>query len=245
MSVAWVAVGTAVASAAIQSNQASKARKAQEQAAREANETTKDAATAALEENRRQYNQTRSDILPTIERGNLAGNRLQELMGLGANTGAAGYGYLAQRFTGEDVANDPGYQFGLREGQRGLDNSAAARGGYYSGAQLKAASRYNSDYAGTKFNDAYNRWNNDQTNLFNRYSGVAGSGQQAATQVGQQGQQMAANNGQIGMNSANIIGNNLIGAGNARASSYLAQGQIWSNALNKAASGYFGGMGGQ
>lgn len=234
----WGVAAAAVAGAVIQSNQASKARKAQEQAARDANETSKEASDAAIAENRRQYDQTRSDILPTIERGNLAGNRLQELMGLGPNTGVQGYGSLTQRFTGADLVNDPGYQFGLQQGQRALDNSSAARGGYYSGAQLKAASRYNNDYAGTKFNDAYNRWNNDNTNLFNRYSGIAGSGQQAATQVGQQGQQMAFNNGQIGMNNANTIGNNLMGAGNARASSYLAQGNIWSNALNKAASGF-------
>jgi hypothetical protein len=238
MSVAWVGAGIAAVSAISSYSANKKAAKSQEEAARQANDTSSAASQAALEENRRQYDLNRSDIMPTIERGNLAGNRLQELMGLGTNTGANGYGSLTNRFTGADLATDPGYQFGLQQGQRGLDNSASAHGGYYSGAQLKAASRYNNDYAGTKFNDAYNRYNTDQSNLFNRYSGIAGSGQQAVTQIGQQGANMANINGQIGINNANTVGNNLMDAANARSSSYLAQNNSLQNALNQGLSAW-------
>lgn len=56
-----------------------------------------------------------------------------------------------------DVQNDPGYQFNLEQGQRGLDRSAAAAGGLFSGAQLKAASQYNQDFANNYYNQAYSR----------------------------------------------------------------------------------------
>ena len=46
-----------------------------------------------------------------------------------------------------DFTRDPGYQFRQQEGQRGVENSAAARGGILSGGALKAISRYNQDFA--------------------------------------------------------------------------------------------------
>jgi len=238
MSVAWVAVGASVLGTAVSVSASSKASKAQAQAANSANASNDASSAAALDENRRQYDQNRTDMLPTMERGNLAGSRLQGLMGLGTDTGAGGFGSLMQPFTGAKLEQEPGYQFGLQQGQRGLDAGAAARGGYYSGAQLKAASRYNSDYASTKYGDAYNRYNNDQTNTFNRLSGIAGSGQQATTQIGQQGASMAGANGQIMMNNAMNNGQNTMGAANARASSYLSQGNALQNALNQGVSAW-------
>jgi hypothetical protein len=232
----WVA-GAVVVGSVVASQSAKSAAKKQAQAARDASELSKESADAATEENRRQYDLSRADMAPTVERGNLAGNRLRELLGLGVNTNnASDFGSLNQRFTGANLENEPGYQFGLNQGQRGLDNAAAARGGYYSGGQLKAASRYNSDYASTKFNDAYNRYNNDQSNIFNRLSGIAGTGQQSVSQLGQLGAQMAQNNAGIMGNYANTVGNNMMGAANARASSYLSQGNTLQNALNQGAS---------
>ncbi len=236
----WVAAAAVVGSAVVKSYTANKAAKAQAAAAHEANDASTAATDLAREENKRQYDLNRADIMPTIERGNAAGNRLQEMMGLGGDKESQGYGSLMSRFTGADVANEPGYQFGLQQGQRGLDNSMAARGGYYSGAQLKAASRYNSDYAGTKFNDAYNRYNNDQTNSFNRLSGIAGSGQQATSYIGSQGANTTGQNGMMSVNNGQYVGNNLMGAGNARASAYLSQGNTWGNTINKLGSMYGG-----
>lgn len=60
-------------------------------------------------------------------------------------------------FTGKDLSSDPGYQFALDEGQKALERSAAARGSAFGGAALKSATRYGTDYAGTKFNEAFGR----------------------------------------------------------------------------------------
>ena len=48
----------------------------------------------------------------------------------------------------------PGYTFRLAEGMKGVENSAAARGGLLSGAALKATQRYGQDFASNE----YDRW---------------------------------------------------------------------------------------
>ncbi len=108
-----------------------------------------------------------------------------------------------------NVVNDPGYQFGLKEGMRGIDNSASARGGI-GGAALKAGTRYAQDYAGTKLDAAYNR-----------YLAPAGLGQVA------NGQSAAA-----GSNAANQISSTQQNQANALAGNALNQGNIWGNAIN-------------
>ena len=136
-------------------------------------------------------------------------------------------------FTGKDLQNDAGYQFRLQQGQDALENSRAAMGGLFSGATGKALSEYGQGFASNEFqnaynrytndqNIAYNRYNNDQSNLFNRLSGLAGTGQTANQQV--QG---------AGMNYANQVGGNLIGMGNAQAANQLAQGNIRGNMFNQ------------
>ena len=232
--IATAIVGSAIVGGVVANSAANK----QADAANNASASSTAASQAALTENQRQYDQNRLDQQPYMQRGNAAGNRLQELMGLGGNAGSAGYGTLGQSFTGANLASEPGYQFGLQQGQQGLDNGASARGGYYSGAQLKAASRYNNDYASTKYTDAYNRYNNDQTTQFNRLSGISGTGQQATNNIGAQGANMAATNGNIMTQNAYNNGQNTMGAANARASGYMAGGNALQNALNQGISMY-------
>jgi hypothetical protein len=51
----------------------------------------------------------------------------------------------------KDFTTSPGYEFRLNEGQRNLDNSAAARGSLLSGQQAKAVTRYGQDYASNEY----------------------------------------------------------------------------------------------
>lgn len=120
-------------------------------------------------------------------------------------------------FTLADFEKDPGYEFRRTEGQRGVESSAAARGGLLSGGALKGIDRYNQDYASGEYSNAYNRFNNDRTTRFNRLAALAGTGQTAVT-----------NTGVLGTNAANNIANTTLEAGNARASGYVGQ----ANAVN-------------
>ncbi len=205
-------------------------------AANNASDAQAESAAAANATSQKQFDQTREDSAPYRQAGYSSLNKLSDLLGLSGNTTAGGYGDLNKRFTGADLPNEPGYQFGLNEGRKALEGSAAARGGLYSGATLKALTRYGNDYASTKYGDAYNRFKSDQDTTFNRLSGLAGTGQTANNQVAQAGQI-----------NAQTIGNNLIGAGNARGSAYIAQGNALQSGINGAAYGFknaFGSGGG-
>lgn len=64
----------------------------------------------------------------------------------------------------------PGYQFQLEQGQKQLNQSAAARGGLLSGAQLQAAQQFGQKQAATGFQDAWQRAQNAYMNAFNTYN---------------------------------------------------------------------------
>jgi len=193
-------------------------------ASHEASKAQSESAAAANALQRTEYDQTRADQQPWRDAGYSALGRMSDLLGLSGHTGADGYGSLNQRFTPGDLQNDPGYQFELAQGTKTLQNSAAARGGLYSGATLKALTQYGNDYAGTKYNEAYNRFNQDQNTTYNRLASQAGLGQVSTQQVDAAGQHMA-----------DQVGSNLIGAGNARGAADLSYGNIAGNALNQGA----------
>lgn len=107
--------------------------------------------------------------------------------------------------------NTPGYQFGLQTGFNQVQSSAAARGGLYSGATLKALQRYGNDYADQQ----------GYTPYMNRLASLAGMGQTANSQ-----------NAQAGQNYANQTGYNLMNAANARASGINQSADAWGQAAS-------------
>ena len=140
-----------------------------------------------------------------------------------ASSASGEVGLIDRATTQEDVMQDPGYQFGMQQGQQALDRKIAAMGGRVSGASLKAAARYGTDYASTGYNAAYQR---GQDRL-NRLASLAGLGQ-TATQA----------SAQSGANSANAISNLMTSQGDANAAHSISQGNIWGNAGNQLAGFY-------
>lgn len=116
--------------------------------------------------------------------------------------------YASAEFTpAQFMANqDPGYAFRMSEGMKGLERSAAARGGLLSGAQMKGIQRYGQDLASQEYQNAFNRYQTARTNTLNPYASLAGVAQSSANTLGS-----AA--GQFGQQ----MGSNIIGAGNAAA----------------------------
>jgi hypothetical protein len=125
------------------------------------------------------------------------------------------------------VQMDPGYQFGLTQGQQAIDRKTAAGGGRISGAALKSAAQYGTDYATTGYSAAYGRANQARTDRLNRLAALAGVGQTATQNIGALGAQTA------GANSALMVA-----AGNNAGAATLAQGNIWGNAGNQIAALY-------
>lgn len=131
---------------------------------------------------------------------------------------------LTRGFTADDFQKDPGYDFRMKEGQKALERSAAAKGGLQTGGFMKSLGRYGQDYASGEYQNAYNRFNNDQSNRFNRLASISGLGQTTSAQLGQAGQ-----------NYATGVGNTMTGMANAQGAAGMAQ----SNALG----GMVGGIG--
>lgn len=146
-----------------------------------------------------------------------------------AGTGSE-FGELTRTFTAADRDADPVYQsgleFGLKEGEGGINARALASGVYDSGATLKALMRFGNDYGSTKANEAFNRFNANNTNIYNRLSGVSGGGQTAANQT------VAA-----GTAASNNISELMTGAGNARAAGIVGGSNAWGSVPNAINSG--------
>lgn len=83
-------------------------------------------------------------------------------------------GELVRGFTPADYQADPGYAFRMSEGMKGLERSAAARGGLMSGATGKALTRYGQDVASQEYQNAYNRFRDTQQLRRNALAGVVG-----------------------------------------------------------------------
>lgn len=192
-----------LASGAYQAHQAGRAQDAQVGAARDA---------TALQE--RQFNQLREDQAPYRGAGYAA---LGDLMGMRGGPS----------MSPEDVMAEPGYEFGRLQGMRGVEGSAAARGMALSGSALKNAARFNSDYATTRYGDAWNRRQADFGNRWGRLSALAGIGQSATNMTNQAGMQ-------FGNNAAS----NMMGAGNAQAAGAITRGNIYGNMINQGLSMY-------
>lgn len=198
-------------------------------AAKDAANAQADAANQQLAYQKQVYAETTARNAPWVASGGAANNKLSNLLGTGDNINAPGYGSMTGNFSMADYLNnqDPSYQFGMTQGQNALNAQNAATGGAESGAAMKAAQRYGQDYAGTKFNDAYNRWSNNRSNVYNMLSGQSTAGQNSANNTA-----TAGNNFATGASTA--AGN--LGAANA--SGYMGSANAYTSAIGNAMNNY-------
>ena len=184
--------------------------------AKDAADKSAEATMASIAEQRRQYDTSRADYAPYLAAGTGAVNRL------GAGVMANGEFGSTMPFDFKYDANaDPGTAFRMSEGVKALDRSAASRGGLLSGATLRGVERYAQDLGSQEYNNAFNRYTTgfnanvgERNQLFNRLSGVAGTGQTAVRDVTAQGATTAGNIGNAYMTDAVNQGNaGMAGAG--------------------------------
>ena len=206
-----------------------------DKSAKDAADKSAQATMASVAEQRRQYDTSRADYAPYLAAGTGAVNRL------GAGVMANGEFGSTMPFDFRYDANaDPGTAFRMSEGVKALDRSAASRGGLLSGATLRGVERYGQDLGSQEFQNAFNRYttgfnaNTGERNaLFNRLSGVAGTGQTAVGGVTAQGAATAGNIGNAYMNNAANQGNAEMAGAAARTSAFSgganALGRLYGN----------------
>lgn len=184
---------------------------------------------AIAESNRIQqemYDESKERYKPYMEGGQQGFNSLMDLTNNYQNFNESD-GYFKGHsgvFGEDDFQADPGYQFRLNEGLKGVERGAAARGGRHGGATMKALAKYGQNMASQEYDksyqrfnndygNAYNRFNSDQANRFNRFGNLASYGQNA-------------NNALTGIstNFANNMSNNAMAQGNAIGAAEMAKG---------------------
>jgi hypothetical protein len=139
----------------------------------------------------------------------------------------AGYGALNQintmlpeftkQFTSEDLIRnlDPSYKFMLEQGL-GATGQAMNVGGGGSNVDL-ARQKFAQEYAKTGAQQAFNNYTNQQSNIYNRLSNLAGIGQAAQSQSNTLGSNTANALSQLGIGGASALGAGQVGAANAYA----------------------------
>ena len=120
------------------------------------------------------------------------------------------------------LQQDPGYAFRMSEGMKGLERSAAARGGLLSGATMKGIQRFGQNLASQEYTNAFDRYQTERNARLNPLQSLAGIGQTSTNQLGAAGQTMASNVGQAMGASAQ-----------ARASGYMGGANALSGALGQ------------
>jgi hypothetical protein len=197
-------------------------------ASRSAAHTQADAANRATDLQGQQFQQTQRNLMPYMNTGEAGNTRLAEMLGIGGNPNADGYGSLNQQFQAQpmDFYKDPGYQFQLDQGMHALQNSQAAKDGVLSGAALKDLIGFNQGMANTAYqnyfdryqagtmND-YNRFMGQKDATFNRLASVLGIGENAAAGVGNVGAQTAASMANTMTSGAAASAAGTVGAANA------------------------------
>lgn len=197
-------MATNVIKSVISGNAAKSAAENQANAAR-------DAANASLS----QYQQTREDMMPWLNQGTAAVNKLGSLLGTSGTTTDAGYGSLLKTFGMSDFQADPGYEFRQSEAQKALERSAAAKGNLLSGAAAKAIQQRGQDIASDEYQNAYNRFNTNQTNVYNRLAGVGNTGQVTANTLGTQGANATNQANSYNTDAAAALASGIVGRANA------------------------------
>jgi hypothetical protein len=217
------------------------------------------AAKDAAKLQQQQYQTTRGDLAPYFQPGYNALNDAYALSRQGPTGGGPdflgqAYSNIPGRMTQAELEATPGYQFDLSQGQKAVQSAAAARGLGVSGASLKGAANFATNLANktyldqfntaqTRFQDYLNLNTGQQANLqgqYNRLSGIATLGANAAAGLGTQGATLAGQQAnyinQAGLASAagtQGVSNALTGAAN----NYMAYNQM-QNLINRQTGGY-------
>ena len=139
----------------------------------------------------------------------------------GSNAQGSPDGMFTHQFGLQDFQESPAYQFNLQQGQQALDKSANARGNLYAPQTLQDLSKFSQGQASNEWSNAYNQYNNNIGNIWNRLYGISSAGQSAANQTGSFGQAAAQNSG-----------NATMAAGNAQASGTMGVNTAIQGGLN-------------
>ena len=138
---------------------------------------------------------------------------------------ASNNAYFNNQFSNQDLNAQlaPNYAFQLQQGQLGNEQANNATGGIAGGNAQKALQDYTQNYAGTAYQNAFNNYQAQRSNINTMNLDQAQLGLSGAT---------GSANAQLG--TATNVANLGIGSANAQAASQIAQGNIYGGVANTA-----------
>lgn len=147
--------------------------------------TQANAATTAAQLQASEFQQTQNNLAPYVSAGATALPALQSLTGTGAG-GNPLTAPLTAPFqpTQAQLAATPGYQFTLGQGLESTQNSYAAEGLGQSGAAEKGAVNYAEGLASNTYQQQFQNYLSQNSQIYNMVAGLSGSGQNAAAGLG-------------------------------------------------------------
>ena len=152
----------------------------------------------------------RADYQPWMTSGGNAANALnasltsREIMGVNAP------GNNNFQFSTSGPNADPSYLWRLNQGLAGVNASAAAGGGYFSGATGKALMDYGQGAASQEYQNQFNRYQTGYENQLGAFQGMYGD---------------VSNTANMGMGATNAFTNANMNYANTLADMYVRQGQ--------------------
>ena len=198
----------------------------------------RDAATGAIRSGVAGGNQALTDAFgrqmgflnPYLAAGQQGLTQLQAFMAPG---GAATTPFNAKMMS----ANDPGYQFRMKQAADALAKTAAARGGSLGGGFATSLARQQQDLASNEYQNAWTRYMQGNQQQFNMLSGLAGIGERATGQAvnaaGNLGTGLSGNimsgagtEANLEMNAGTQLGQAALGVGGQKAN-IAQQGNQW------------------
>lgn len=212
--VSWIPAIATVGSALLGSNASSNA--AQTQA---------NAGALASQQQMDMFNIINAQQAPYRQAGQNALSQLGQMTGPG--------GSFVTPFTAADLQSNlaPNYQFQLGQGLGAVNNQVNSTGGLVSGNSLKAINDYAQNFAGNAYQQAFNNYNAQQSNIFNRLSSIAGLGQTSNQTTAAAGQNAAGLAGQFGTSAAAAQAAGQIGQANAISSGLQGLGGLYAGGM--------------
>lgn len=184
------------------------------------------------------YNDTKANQAPFVQAGQSSIQQLMAAIGAGKyGPGSTGAAPTFTTPTLADAQQTPGYAFTQQQGELGIERGAAAAGGAFTGGTLKSLASFDTGLADSTYNDVFSRalqgygasMGTYQANLaaqaqgFNQLSSIAGLGENAA-----------ANAGNNGAAASNTIGNTLTNLGSAQAAGTIGSASALTSGISGA-----------
>ena len=138
---------------------------------------------------------------------------------------------LTQSFGPDQLKSNlaPNYQFMLNQGLGAQSQAMNVGGG---GSNINTANtKFAEDYASNAYQNAFNNYQTQQSNIFNRLASVAGIGSNAVSGLSNLATGTASNITQLGVGGAQATAAGITGSANAISSGIQGAGQAYSNAV--------------